>query len=552
MREYLDMTRKPLVYLVFTSIAASCFAQQPEDDAMQGIRPEAIEAHMRFLADDLLEGRGTGTRGYEIAAKYLVDQFEAMGLEPGAPGGSYFQPVALRRLRLIPEESSVTLTSDGHQQSLTFGKEFLMLPPKGRTETSVSAPVVFVGYGVVAPELGYDDYAGLDVRGKIVAVLADAPSRFPSAERAHFSSGFVKQQQAAARGAIGLISFWVGEMAQRTSFERMAGFYREPRFCWLSPDGTPSDYVPEMLGSALLSKDVSKKLFEKSSKTLEQVIAEAALGKLKGFPLGVTVSIHGVARHTPAQSPNVVAVLPGSDPRLRNEYVVYTAHLDHLGIGTPVDGDSIYNGAEDNASGVAALIEVARAFTRLPQPPRRSILFVAVTGEEAGLLGSDYFARYPTVPKTAMAANVNIDGITLNYDFRDVVAYGEDHSSLGKFVHQAAQHMDLEVSPDPMPEEAFFIRSDQYSLVRQGVPAVMLSEGFKTVDPALDGRKISLDWEAKIYHTPKDDMNQPLNFKAAARSTRLNFLVGYLTAQADERPEWNPGDFFGKTFGGRN
>jgi Zn-dependent M28 family amino/carboxypeptidase len=214
-----------------------------------------------------------------------------------------------------------------------------------------------------------------------------------------------------------------------------------------------------------------------------------------------------------------------------------------------VDGDAIYNGAVDNASGTAGLIEIARGFTRLPQPPRRSILFVAVTGEEAGLIGSDYYAHNPTVAHENLVANINLDGVSLFYDFKDIVALGEEHSSLGKVVREAASRMDLEVSPDPMPEEVFFIRSDQYSFVRQGIPAVMVSEGFKARDPRIDGRKVSLDWEAKLYHTPKDDMSQPLDFGAAVRCIRLQFLIGYLTAQNNNRPAWNPGDFFGKTFG---
>jgi Zn-dependent M28 family amino/carboxypeptidase len=536
--------------LIVSVVALPSFAQRAEDVAMQLIRPEAIAAHMRFLADDLLEGRGTGTRGYEIAAKYVAAQFEAIGLEPAGSGGAYFQSVPLRRLHLIPEQSSVAIIHNGREEPLVFERDFLMGSPRALTETSVRAPLVFVGFGVEAPELGYDDYAGLDARGKIVAMFPGAPSRFPAAERAHFSASFVKERQAAAHGAVGIVILWAGETEKHFSFERMTGFFHEPEFCWLNPDGVPNDYVPELRGIAVFSKEVSPKLFQNCPKTFEQALAESEAGKPRSFPLAPSLMIRGSAHHTPTQSPNIAGVLRGSDPELRNEYVVYSAHVDHLGIGPAVDGDSIYNGAQDNASGIAALLEVARSFTRLAQHPRRSILFLAVTGEEAGLLGSDYFAHHPTVPRTAMVANVNIDGITLSYDFRDIVAFGEEHSTLGKLVRQAAQHMDLEVSPDPMPEEVFFIRGDQYSFVRQGVPAVSLSEGFKTVDPKIDGKKITLEWEAKIYHTPKDDMNQPLNFVAGARCTRLNFLVGYLAAQTEERPRWTPGDFFGKTFAG--
>jgi hypothetical protein len=537
------------LFAIVSLLATHCFAQRAEDIAMQQIRPEAIEAHMRFLADDLLEGRGTGTRGYEIAARYVAAQFEAMGLKPAGVGGGYFQPVPLRRVQLVPEQSSVTLILNGHDEPLVFEKDFLVDAPRGETDRSVRAPLVFAGFGVDASDLGYNDYKGLDVRGKIVVSFPGAPSIFPPAVRAHFSNGsFVKARQLADRGAIGAATIWAGEQEKHFPLERVADFLREPMFYWLDQNGKPNDYIPEIRGAAILSKSVSARLFVNSPKTLERALADAEAGRPQGFPLAASLSIQARSIHATAESPNIMGALEGSDPKLRNEYVVYTAHLDHLGIGRAVEGDAIYNGAQDNASGVAALVEIARAFTRLPHSPRRSILFVAVTGEETGLLGSDYFARYPTVPKASIVANVNIDGVTLNYDFRDVVAYGAEDSTMGTYVRQAARLMNLEVSPDPMPEEAMFIRSDQYSFVRQGVPAVFLSEGFKTVDANLDGKKITLDWEANVYHTPKDDMNQRLNFVAAARSTRMNFLVGYLASQNEERPKWNPGDFFGKTF----
>jgi Zn-dependent M28 family amino/carboxypeptidase len=224
--------------------------------------------------------------------------------------------------------------------------------------------------------------------------------------------------------------------------------------------------------------------------------------------------------------------------------VVYTAHADHLGIGEAINGDSIYNGALDNASGTAALLELARVYSELPTPPRRSILFLVVTGEEEGLLGSDYYAHYSTIPISQIAANVNMDGISLLYDFRDIVPLGAEHSSISSAVNQVAQQFGLEVSPDPLPEEVFFIRSDQYSFVRQGVPSVAIVEGFKAVDPKINGRDVSLEWERTRYHTPKDDMQQPLNLDSAAKLTRVDFAVGYLLAQQSQRPAWNPGDFF--------
>lgn len=515
---------------------------------MRQIRPEAIRAHMTFLADDLLEGRGTATRGQEVAAKYIAAEFETMGLQPAGINHTYYQPVPLRRIEVQGAKSSMAIVRNGRDEKLEFGKEWVTPGSAMYEDTDVRAGAVFVGYGVSAPELGYDDYAGADLRGKIVVMMYGAPSRFPSAERAHYS-GIAKSQQAAARGAVGTVTLWVGEVAQHFAFSRLVDYLKSPGYKWLDAQGRPNDTFPQLRGGAMLTQESARRLFEGAPKTLDQAMADAKEGKPQHFSLPAEVAIHTVTRHTAVSSPNVAAVLRGSDPVLQEQYVVYTAHSDHMGIGPAVNGDAIYNGAVDNASGTAALIEVARAFTRLPRAPRRSMLFVAVTGEEAGLIGSDYYAHNPTVPKQNLAANINMDGISLFYDFKDVVVLGEEHSTLGKMARAAAARMDLEVSPDPMPEEVFFIRSDQYSFVRQGIPAVMASEGFKARDPQIDGKKVTLNWEATRYHMPNDDMSQPLDFAAAARDTRLQFLIGYLTAQADERPAWNPGDFFGRIFG---
>ncbi len=251
-----------------------------------------------------------------------------------------------------------------------------------------------------------------------------------------------------------------------------------------------------------------------------------------------------MSRHSEAESPNIAAILPGSDPQLKNEYVVFTAHADHLGIGDPVNGDSIYNGAGDNASGTSALIEIARAFTRSQQPIRRSLLFIAVTGEEEGLLGSDYYANNPTVPLSQIVANVNMDEVSFLYDFKDIVPLGAEHSSLGAVADDVAHHMGLTVSPDPAPEEVYFVRSDQYSFVEQGVPSIYIGEGYQAVDPKLDGQKMQRDWETTRYHMPSDDMAQPLDFNALVKCTRVDLAVGYEIAQQTGRPHWNKGDFF--------
>jgi hypothetical protein len=499
---------------------------------------------MEFLADDLLEGRGTGTRGFQLAANYVRAQFEGMGLKPAGVSGSYFQNIHFRKSELLREQCSLTIKRNGAEQTLAMDKDYVMVGDPLRTDANVEAPAVFAGYGVTAPRFNYDDYAGVDVRGKIVVALYGAPPSFPSAPGAHYSDSMVKLGNAAAHGAIGVLIVWGGKVEERTPFSDLVRFYREPTMRWLNAKDVPSDVEPKIRTRATISSSAATAMLEGSGKSWKEVVATALASKPQAFLLAVTASIHVASRHSAVESPNIAGILAGSDPQLRNEYVVFTAHADHLGISTPVNGDAIYNGAGDNASGTAALIEIARAFARLPQPPRRSLLFIAVTGEEEGLLGSDYYAHNPTVPISQIIANVNMDEVSFLYDFKDIVPLGGEHSSLGAVADDVARHMGLEVSPDPAPEEVYFVRSDQYSFVEQGVPSIYIGEGYKTVDPKLDGKRMQLDWEATRYHLPGDDMAQPLDFNALVKGTRVDLATGYEIAQQTERPHWNKGDFF--------
>ena len=518
----------------------------PSPAEMQHIRPEAIKAHMRFLSDDLMEGRQTGSRGYMLAANYIRSQFESMGLKGAGTNGDFFQMVPLRRITVVPAQCSFTIKRNGQETNLEFEKAFAMRGNAAYANAAIEAPVVFLGYGVTAPEQKYDDYAGIDVKGKIVAAIYGAPPSFPSSLRAHYSSTDSKETIAAAHGAAGFITIWAGERERRTPFTRFMGFVRLPGMRWIDKDGTPNDVRPEIKGEAYLGPDGARQLFQGAPKTFDEVLAAEPSGALPRFELPGTVSIRQVSQYETLESPNVAAILPGSDPKLKDEYVLYTAHADHLGIGRAVKGDSIYNGALDNASGTAALIEMAHAFTTASHPPRRSILFVAVTGEEEGLLGSDYFAHYPTVPIDKIAANLNMDEVPMVFDFKDVIALGAEHSSLGPLLDTIAKSEGLEVSPDPMPEENFFVRSDQYSLVKEGVPAVAINGGEKAVDPKINGAEAERNWIHSIYHTPQDDMSQNFDYNAAAKYTRLNYALGYAVANEDQRPTWNQGDFFAK------
>jgi hypothetical protein len=561
----MKQTRILLWVLFSVSLFARNSSSQDSDRAAleaatKVIRPDEIRAHIRFLADSLLQGRMPGTAGYDISARYVATELEGMGLHPGVSGG-WYQSVPFEKAVTDGAASSLTLTINGKEQKLVDAKDYILSSwfanpaPKAAStaESDVSAPVVFVGFGVIAPDQKYDDYAGIDVRGKIVAVIFGAPSLFPSTERAYYSDGIVKAKIALAHGAIGAVGISLPEDWKRFPWDWIVPQIQMGEMHWLNQQGVPHDFFPGLRGGAFFSEHGAELLFAGAPKPLDQVFANARAGKPQAFPLPVSVRIHTVAAQSVIQSSNIVAELKGSDPALRDEYVVYTAHVDHLGICPAIEGDNVCHGALDNASGVATLLEIARAYASLPTPPRRSILFVFVTGEEMGLLGSDYFAHVPTVPLKSIVANVNMDGAPGEYyAMKDVVALGAEHSTMGEDVASAAKMMGYEVGADPMPEENGFIRSDQYSFVLQGVPAVEVIDGIHATDPKINGFDLIKKWLVTRYHTPLDNMDQPIDFNEMAKGSVLNFLVGYEIAQHDAAPSWNKGDFFGTTFGPRH
>ena len=534
---------------------ALLIAASPPDLRAQGeagvraIHADALSSHIRFLADDLLEGRGNGTRGQELAARYVAAQFEALGLTPTGTAGTFYQRVPLREVTVVPERCSVTLTENGNAVDLKWGEDFITPGSPVREDTQVEAPVVFVGYGVTTPDGSYDDYAGVDAKGKIVAYLSGAPPSLPSELRAHVGALREKMRRAVAHGAVGSIILRPPQQDAILPWARSVMGIRFPSMRWLGPDSRPSDTFPEMRGGAALSTAASERVFQHASKSWGQVLRDAAASKPQSFTLPITAKIQVVSLHREISSPNVVAVLSGSDPSLKSDYVVYSAHTDHLGIGMPINGDSIYNGAADDASGVAALLVLAKAFKSLPHPPARSILFLATTAEEKGLLGADYFAEFPTVPRKSLVADLNMDGASLFYTFDEVVALGGPSSSLNAVIERDASLMGLKLIPDPQPEQLGFVRNDEYSFVRRGIPSVSLGEGFQAKDPNVDGKKLSDDYVRLHYHAPSDDMSQHFDFEASVEFMQINFLVGYDVAQAPERPTWNRNDFFGKAFG---
>ena len=534
--------------------------QLATETALKAIRPEMIRAHIRFLYDSLLEGRAPGTPGYDIAARYVATQLEGMGLDPGV-AGAWYQPVPLEKAVTDEAASALTLTLNGKEQKLVDAKDYILntyfASPAGQTgsraDSEVSAPLVFVGFGVTAPDQKYDDYAGVDVHGKIVVRIEGAPPSFPSTERAHYSSDVVKAKNALAHGAVGTVDIALPEDWKRYPWNWWVPQVQMGEMRWLDKAGVPHDVFPGLRGNAMLSEEGARKLFAGAPQTLDQAFAAARASKPQAFALPGSAYIRTVAVETMIQSSNIIAVLEGSDPALRGQYVVYTAHVDHLGICPAVNGDNVCHGALDNASGTATLLEIARAYARLPKAPRRSVLFAFVTGEEMGLLGSDYFAHFPTVPLNSIVANVNIDGAPgEHYPMKDVVALGAEHSTLGNEVVVAGKVLGYDLVADPMPEENSFIRSDQYSFVLEGVPAVSVEDGVHSTDPTIDGLEVQKKWLLTRYHTPLDNMDQPMDFRSMAKAAVLNFLIGYQVAQRDQPPRWNKGDFFGTVFGPRH
>jgi hypothetical protein len=507
------------------------------------VQPAAIASHIHFLASDVLEGRETGMRGFDVAAEYVRAQFEAIGMQP--VHDDWFQHFALRAASLDEEHSSFAING----QTLVIRKDFLLRPDFARDDVAVDAPLVMAGFGVTAPELHHDDYAGIDARGKIVVMLSGAPKPFPADQRAYYSSAEVKRHNAAAHGAVGIVTISTTTDEARNPFEKRARQSGIVPMTYLDAGGKPVDVIDALKGAASLSGKTAEMLFTGAAIPLDRVLADAENGVTHSFALNGNASIKTVTRFSQVTSENVIGVLPGSDTTLRDEYVIVSAHLDHLGNHPHADGsDGLYNGAYDNGAGIACLIEIARGLAAGPRP-KRSILFIALTGEEKGEQGSEYFVHFPPVPARQLVADINMDMFLMIYPVGDVVPLGGEHSSLGAMADTAARASGFDVSPDPYPEEVRFIRSDQYSFVKSGIPAIHLKPGNKSTDPTIDGAKLTRDWLRMIYHSPQDDLSQRFDFASGARYAETNLRLVKAVANAPERPSWTNGDFFGEAFG---
>ena len=516
------------------------------DDALSSITRDSIYAHLEYLASDELEGRFTGEPGHELAAKYVAEQFAAIGLEPGGTEG-WYQPVALQSYLIDTDTPSVIVHRDGHDVALSYRDDFTMNGDINRKFTSVRGELVYIGHGVHAPDFGYSDYDGVDVEGKILVGYSGGPDTIPGDELAYYSSSQTKYAEMISRGAVGWLSLRSRRSIESSPWERSAkSTGTKAKMTWMDLSGNPDGFYPEILGNASLSPDTATALFAGTPISFEETRDAMEAATVASVPLGIEVSMSRTTIIGRLESPNVIGVLRGSDPELADEYVIYTAHLDHVGRGVEVNGDDIYNGMYDNALGNAVMIEAARALAAAP--PRRSVMFIALTAEERGLLGSEYFIEYPTVPTDSIVANVNMDMPLFLFPLSDLVGFGADHSSLGPLTEVAAAAEGFILTPDPYPEENIFRRSDQYSFVKKGIPAIYLDGGFGSTDPNFDGEALVKEHLKLHYHEPSDDLSRPLDWDSAVRFTRAITRIGWSIANDDERPTWNEGDFFGDLF----
>ena len=503
-------------------------------------------AHVAVLADDSMEGRNTGSAGHRRAAEYVAAEFKKAGLLPAGTNG-YIQPVMFTTRTIDEAHSSLALVRNGQVESLTLGEDAtfsLRIDPA----PSVEAALVFAGYGLHVPEMPFDDLAGLDLKNTVVVYLAGSPSSIPGPLRAHYQSAGERWAALGAAGAIGTISI-ANPRSTDIPWARSTLARLQPSMSLA--DRSLGD-APGQQIAATMNPAYADKLLAGSGHTFRELLALADAGKeLPRFPLPARVKATVSVTRADVESENVVGVLRGADPQRMNEYVAVSAHLDHLGVGGPVapGGDRIYNGAMDNASGVAAILEIAGQLHETNQRPARSLLFIAVTGEEKGELGSRYLLAHPTVPASAIVADVNSDMFLPLFPLKTLMVLGLDESDLGTDIRAVAGTLGLGVQADPEPERNRFIRSDQYSFIRAGIPALAMKVGYDQNTPQA---KMARKWTAERYHAPSDDLQQPIDQAAAGQYVQVVRELAVRIANRPDRPAWNGNSFFRRFAGARD
>ncbi|MBN3519235.1 M28 family peptidase [Algoriphagus lutimaris] len=535
--------KNSLIFLFLITLLVNCKPAFLDDQALlsyaDNADPDLIKRHIAILADDSLRGRLPGTPEYDIAMKYVADQYQSMGIKPmgNKEGSSYLQSMTFRK-SIVDESSSYLILNN--QDTAQVGMDYFFFGNSSSPEIEFEGELVIAGYGIDAEQFGYNDFENLDVKGKIVIIYNGGPDVLPATERAHFSNTNTKINTLSEKGALGII--FTTSPGGRGSFKGSYDRYSKNGIVSVKmPDGEfagRSNYGRMKFGGYFDWEFIQKI----TANEIDLILEKYLQGELVQPTNSISFKGKVVNNFSEFESANVVGVLEGG--KLKNEYVIHTAHLDHIGVGTPVNGDSIYNGAHDNASGISAMLEIARLYSELPTKPKRSVIFAAVTAEEMGLLGSMYLAENPVVPAESIVANVNTDMPTMVGPLVSVEPLGAEQSSIMKIVEKSTSLLGLKIDEDHLPEEVRFVRSDNYSFVKAGIPALRMKFGIQTKDSPTGLDSAITHMMSHIYHKPSDELGESFNFEGAKTYVELQFMNSYLINTSEARPTWNEDSFF--------
>jgi Zn-dependent M28 family amino/carboxypeptidase len=522
--------------LLFPLIALAVIAQMTE------ISGERIRAHVKFLSSDLLEGRAPGSRGGDLAADYMATQFALLGAKPAGDKGTWFQKFTLVGVEPQPDTQLGVTTNDGKNISFKWLDDFVGVTSQQRTDAQFDAPAVFVGHGIVAPEYQWDDYKGIDVRGKVVVLFTGEPPStdpkfFTGAALTYYGRWTYKYEEATRHGAVAAIIIHTTPTASYGWDVVRSSWGREDQEVKLAAG------EPALAFAGWITKEMGEKVGATIGKTADDLVKMADARGFKAIDLPLRFGGRMPAKVRTVETKNVIAKIEGSDPKLKEEAVIFSAHWDHLGVGEPVNGDAIYNGALDNASGCGMLLEIARAWSALPQKPRRSAIFLAAAAEEAGLRGSFYYGQNPVVPAGKTAVALNFDMFLPYGRAKDVTVNGAERTTLYPMVQEAARRMNLTISPEARPEAGEYYRSDHFSLARVGIPAFSIDQGEDLAGkPPGTGHKLMAEFTDKNYHQPSDEYHEDWDFSGMEQYARFGLLIGMDVANAPKLPSWHAGD----------
>jgi len=524
--------------------AASAHLPSVAIAALQKIDPEHIRANVRFLSHDLLEGRGTGQRGGDIAAEYIATQFWLDGLKPAGENGTFFQNVPMVGITAAPETTFGFTPKHGEAMQLKPMDDYVAYDDTDHPSDDIDSEIVYVGYGIEAPEYQWDDYKGVDVRGKVLLMLvneppSDDPNFFKGPALTYYGRWTYKYEEAARRGAQGAILIHKSDMASYPWDVVRSSNSGEKEF--LKSD------APQLKAAAWIQLEVARQLAQRSGMDLDKMMVDAQSRNFHPVPLPVKLKAHMVSKIRQISSRNVLAVLPGSDPKLKSEAVMYTAHYDHLGIRPDMPGDNIYNGARDNGTGCGILLELARVFAQAQAKPHRSVLFVSVTAEEQGLLGSEYLGKHPPIPASKIALDLNFDDVPPLGEPEEVEVSGAERTTFYPTVEAMAKEFRLAIRPDSHPEAGHYYRSDHFSMARVGVPAFSVNEGMKYKGHNTQwGIEQAEEFTNKHYHQPSDEYGPSMDFRGDSTIARFGFALGWAAASQPKLQGWQKGDEFEK------